>query len=104
MTLAELLAEASSDLGGCSVDRAPDGGTTWLRKGRPFAAASADGHTAEFALDLAVAAAAARTPDVTPSARGPGWVGFTPVDLDDHAIDRAVAWLGSAHRRAGPRD
>ena len=48
--------------------------------------------------------AAIRTPDATPSPRGPGWVAFAPAELDDHAADRAVAWFASAHRRLGPRD
>ncbi len=50
----------------------------------------------EVRLRPAIAAAALRTPDVTPSPRGPGWVRFTPVDLDGHARDRALAWLESA--------
>ena len=54
---------------------------------------------AEFALDPPVASAAARTPDVSPSPRGPGWVRFGPGVLDDHAADRATAWFASAHRR-----
>jgi hypothetical protein len=82
----------------------PDGSVTWSRAGRPFATVSPEGSSAGFALDPAVAAAAARTPDVEPSSRGPDWVDFSPADLDDHAADRAVAWLASAHRRLGPRD
>jgi len=41
---------------------------------------------------------------VTASERGPGWVRFAPTVLDDHAADRAVAWLASAHRRLEPRN
>jgi hypothetical protein len=63
----------------------------------------ADG-AAAFALDPAVAAAAARTPDTTPSGLGAGWIRFAPTTLDDHAADRAVAWFVSAHRHAAPRD
>jgi hypothetical protein len=48
-----------------------------------------------------VAAAAQRTPDTSSSTRGPDWVRFSPTDVDGHAVDRAVAWLGSAARRAG---
>ena len=42
----------------------------------------------------------AARPTRTPSTRGPEWVRFTPAILDGHAADRAVAWLGSAARRA----
>jgi hypothetical protein len=99
MTLRDLLAEEAADLPGAEASIGPDGSTTWSRGNRPFAVVSADGSAAEFALDPAVADAATRTPDVTSSSRGPGWVTFTPKDLDDHAADRAIAWLASAHRR-----
>jgi hypothetical protein len=69
--------------------------------GRPFAVLRRD-HL-EVALDPAVAAAAQRTPDVTSSPRGPGWVRFRPRVLDGHAVDRAQAWLRSAHRGASSR-
>ena len=101
MSLRELLEEEASDLPGVESTVEPDGSTTWSRGSRLFAIAAADGSSAEFALDPAVADAAARTPDVTLSSRGPGWVTFTPAELDDHAADRAVAWLASAHRRLG---
>jgi hypothetical protein len=104
VNLRDLLEEEAVDLPGTEPILGPDGSLTWVRIGRPFAAASADGSSAEFALDPAVADAATRTPDVTPSERGPGWVVFTPRELDDHAADRAVAWLASAHRRAEPRN
>jgi len=104
MNLRDLLEEGAADLPGTEPTLGPDGSLTWVRTGRTFAAASADGSSAEFALDPAVADAATRTPDVTASARGPGWVLFTPHELDDHAADRAVAWLASAHRRAEPRN
>jgi hypothetical protein len=55
---------------------------------------------AEFRLREEVGAAALRTPDVTVSRRGPGWVLFTPRRVDAHARDRAIAWLESAWRRA----
>ena len=98
MTLGELLERSAAELAEVAVDRAP-AGMTWSRAGRPFALLSADGVTAEFALDGPVAAAAARTPDVSPSPRGAGWVTFRPTVLDDHAADRATAWFLSAHRR-----
>jgi hypothetical protein len=104
MTLRDILEEESTDLHGTEAAIGPDGSVTWSRGGRPFAVAAADGSFAEFALDPAVANAASRTPDVTPSDRGPGWVTFAPADLDDHAADRAVAWLASAHRRLEPRN
>jgi hypothetical protein len=104
MTLAEVLSDEAMGLAGVESSVTPGGGTTWSRGGRPFAALSADGSTAEFGLDPGVAAAAIRTPDVAASGRGSGWVAFRPAELDDHAVDRAVAWLASAHRRAGPRD
>ena len=65
-----------------------------------MAVVAASGAVGEFQLTTAVASAAVRTPDTTPSPRGPGWVRFEPADLDDHAIDRAVAWLGFAVRHA----
>lgn len=104
MTLGELLAEAATDLPGIEMATSADRGITWSRSGRLFATVSGDGSTAEFELDPAVAAAATHTQDVGSSERGPGWVTFAPAELDDHAADRAVAWLASAHRRAGPRD
>jgi hypothetical protein len=99
MTLRELLADEAAALSGVVATIRADRSITWTRNDRPFATASGDGTTAEFALDPAVAAAATRTPDVAPSSRGPGWVAFSPPDLDDHAADRALAWLASAHRR-----
>jgi hypothetical protein len=104
MTLRDLLEDESTELPGAEAAIGPDGSTTWSRGGRPFAVAAADGSFAEFALHPAVADAAARTPDVSRSDRGPGWVRFAPTELDDHAADRAVAWLGSAHRRLEPRN
>lgn len=104
MSLGELLSDEASDLTGIESAAGEDGALTWSRGGRPFAALAVDGSTAEFALDPSVAAAAVRTPDVSPSERGPGWVAFAPRTLDDHAADRAAAWFASAHRRLGPRD
>ena len=101
MNLRELLEEEATELAGAEASIGADGSTTWSRGGRPFAMVAADGSSAEFALDPAVADAAARTPDVTPASRGIGWVSFAPAELDEHAADRAVAWLASAHRRLG---
>ena len=104
MNLRALLEDEAAELPGTEPTLGPDGSVTWSRAGRAFAAMTADGSSAEFALDPAVEDAAARTPDVTLSPRGPGWVSFTPADLDDHAADRATAWLASAHRRLEPRN
>ena len=104
MTLRELLEAARLGLDDVSATTDEIGGITWSRRDRAFAALSADGSVASFALDPAVAAAAIRTPDTTVSPRGPGWVDFAPDELDDHAADRAEAWFESAHRRLAPRD
>jgi hypothetical protein len=106
VTLLELLTAAGEALVDVSVtsDAAVTadaaGGFFWDRTGRRFATASADGQVAEFRLDPAVAAAALRTPDTKPSRRGQDWISFKPEGLDDHALDRAEAWFGSAWRRA----
>jgi hypothetical protein len=99
VNLRELLEQEAAELPGAEPSLGSDGSITWSRTGRTFANVSADGSSAEFALDPAVADAATRTPDVSPSSRGPGWVTFSPIELDDHAADRAAAWLASAHRR-----
>ena len=104
MTLRELLEAAALGLDDVSVATDEVGAVTWSRRGRAFAALSADGSIASFGLDPAVAAAAIRTPDTTDSPRGSGWVDFVPDELDDHAADRAEAWFESAHRRLAPRD
>jgi transcription elongation factor len=104
VSLRELLEDEAARLPGAESSAELDGSMTLSRGGRAFAILTADGSAAEFALDPAVAAAAARTPDVTASPRGPGWVTFAPGALDDHAADRAVAWLASAHRRLEPRN
>lgn len=101
MSLADVLREAAAGLADIEATQEPAGGIAWSRAGRPFATLSADGTAAEFALEPAVAVAAARTPDVAPSGRGPGWVRFRPASADEHALDRAEAWFESAHRRAG---
>jgi hypothetical protein len=94
MTLAEALAEAGE---GSRRRDTPDG-TEWLAGDRVFAALT--GATAAFLLDPIVAAAALGTPDTRPSARGGGWIEFSPPGVDQFARDRAVAWFGSARRRA----
>jgi hypothetical protein len=99
LTLHDVLREAAASLPDIDEAMAPDGSRVWSRAGQAFTTLSPDGMTGEFRLDPAVAAAAARTPDVDPSPRGPGWVRFRPGVLDDHGVDRAVAWFVSAHRR-----
>ena len=97
LTLTDVLGAAAEGLAGVSVD--DDGAlTTWSAGGHPFAHLAAA--SAEFHLDPAVARAALRTPDTSPSGRGLGWVAFTPDVLDDAAVDRAEAWFLSAHRQA----
>ena len=97
MTIRDVLEEAAADLDG--VEEAEDGDAVrWRVRGREFATAT--DAAAEFGLDPLVARAALRTGDVTVSDRGPGWVRFTPVVLDEPAIDRAEAWLMSAWRLA----
>ncbi len=98
MTIREVLEEVADDLDEVEADEAA-GGTEWRRGGRPFAAATDD--AAEFLLDPFVARAALRTPDTSPSSRGPDWVRFAPPDLHEAALDRAIAWLTSAWRLAG---
>jgi hypothetical protein len=104
MTLREFLEAAASELPAIGSNVGSDGSVTWSRGGRAFAVANAGGASAEFALDPAVADAAARTPDVVASGRGVGWVRFAPTALDDHAADRALAWFASAHRRLERRN
>jgi hypothetical protein len=99
VTLRELLATVAADLDEVTAAPTVDGGTAWSREAAVFAVLGADGTTAEFQLDPAIAAAAVRTPDTAPSQRGHGWVRFRPPMLDGHAVDRATAWFISAFRR-----
>jgi len=73
--------------------------TSWARGGRVFAVLDDTG--AELRLDVPIAAAAMKTPDVAASSRGAEWVRFAPATLDGHAVDRLTAWFGLAYRRAG---
>ncbi len=96
-TLAALLAEQAGLLE--ETASVPTGqGTDYYLDDVLFA--SLAGSVAEFHLRDEVGAVALRTPDVTSSARGAGWVRFAPRRLDGHARDRALAWLESAWRRA----
>lgn len=87
-----------ADLDG--VDRRRDGETvTCLVRGVAFAALRPG--TLEVRLDPVVAKAALRTPDVRESPRARGWLAFSPAAIDRFALDRAEAWVRSAHRLAG---
>ena len=98
-TLAGVLDDAAADLEDAERTTAADGSTIeWSIAGVTFAAISGD--RAEFRLDPVVAKAAMRTPDTAESQRGADWVAFSPAELDQHAIDRATAWLASGWRRA----
>jgi hypothetical protein len=96
-TLAAVLDHAAADLDGADRRSIPDG-AEWATRGITFAAVGPD--RAEFRLARPVVEAALRTPGTARSGRGPDWVAFQPAELDQHAIDRATAWLASAWRRA----
>ncbi len=97
-TLEQQVAELAEALPG--VTTAPGtSGRSWSRGDVEFALVGPFG--VEIRLDRQIAAAAARTPDVALSARGPDWVSFNPPELDAHALDRLEAWLELAYRRAG---
>jgi hypothetical protein len=102
VNLGDLLSDAAEGLSDVLRIAEPDGSVAWSRGGEVFAALSPDGSAAEFFLDPAVADAALRTPDTSPSGRGRGWVILRPTVLDDHGADRAAAWFASAHRRLTP--
>lgn len=103
MTLRQILEAAASETGGADVGTDAEGATTWSIGETVFASLSPDGSSASFLLDPIVANAAARTPDVRRSPRGPGWVDMTPRIVDGHVYDRARAWFLSGHRRlTGP--
>jgi len=96
-TLAALLAEQAGLLEGTASVSTGQGADYYLDD---VLFASLAESVAEFHLRDEVGAAALRTPNVTASARGAGWVRFAPKRLDGHARDRALAWLESAWRRA----
>ena len=95
-TLAEALEIEARELDGTERVETSEG-LEWRRNGHAFA--SLAGRRAEFRLDPVVCAAALRTPDTARSGRGADWIAFEPGHPDGHALDRAVAWLASAHRR-----
>jgi len=96
-SLAAMLEKAATELE--ATERRPTAdGAEWSIGGTTFAVVGRDG--AEFRLARPVVEAALRTPGTGRSERGPDWVAFQPAELDQHAIDRATAWLASAWRRA----
>ena len=96
-TLLEALTAAATGLP--DVERRRSAGVTeWRARGRPFAVVA--GNVAEYRLEPSIAQAALGTPDTARSPRGPDWIAFRPSELNRFAVDRAVAWFGSAHRRA----
>jgi hypothetical protein len=102
-TLRDVLDAAAALTPDVAVTAEADGGVAWSVGGTTFAVLSADGGAASFLLDPIVAGAAARTPEVTRSARGTGWVDLRPRVVDGHVADRANAWFLSGHRRlTGP--
>ena len=99
-TLDERVESVVEELDG--VERVRDGeSVTYLVAGRPFAVLMQD--VLEVALDPAVAKAALRTANTLASTRGAGWIAFTPEAIDRFALDRAEAWLRSAHGRVAGR-
>lgn len=99
-TLDERVESVVEELDG--VERVRDGeSVTYLVGGRPFAVLMQD--VLEVALDPAVAKAALRTANTLASTRGAGWIAFTPGAIDRFALDRAEAWLRSAHGRVAGR-
>lgn len=97
-SLDERVESVIEDLDG--VERVRDGeSVTYRLRGKPFAVLV--GEVLEVALDPVVAKAALRTANTLPSPRGKGWIAFTPGAIDRFALDRAEAWVRSAHRLAG---
>lgn len=100
-SLAQAVARVVAGLPGTT--RRPDatGGDELVAAGAVFAVAHPD--ALEVLLDGPVARAALATADTEASARGTGWVRFTPRVMDRYAADRAEAWLAFAHRRTAER-
>ena len=96
-SLDERVEAVIGDVGRVDRRRAADG-VAYSVGGRVFAVLGED--RLEAALDTLVAKAALKTPDTSSSPRGPGWIAFSPTVIDRFALDRAEAWVRSAHRRA----
>jgi len=99
-TLADVLVNAAAEIDDLST-RPTDGGFEFVVGAR--AIATVEGAAAEFRLDPSVAGAALRTPDTRPSSTSSERIAFAPAVLDRYAVDRAIAWLGSAARLASKR-
>ena len=84
--LAALLVEHAAALPGAQTVAVEEGLELRL-DGERFAVLCAG--LVELRLRPEVASAALRTPDASPSPRGPGWVRFAPSVLDGFARDRA---------------
>jgi 2,4-dienoyl-CoA reductase-like NADH-dependent reductase (Old Yellow Enzyme family) len=97
-SLDAVVREAAAALPGIAATSASDGAVAWSASGHPFAVLGPD--RIELRLDPLVAAAALRTPDTHRSDRGPDWIAFGPAPMDEHAVDRVVAWFAHAARRA----
>jgi hypothetical protein len=96
-TLDERVGSVMEDLD--DVDQVREGEVAVFRAGGlPFAVLADD--VLEVCLEPPVARAALRTSDTTASPRGDGWIAFRPATTDRFALDRAEAWVRSAHRRA----
>jgi hypothetical protein len=95
-TLDERVEAVIEDLDGVERRR-EDESVTYVAGGAAFAVLLED--VLEVCLDPSIAQAALRTLDTMRSSRGAGWVAFTPEIVDRFALDRAEAWLRSAHRR-----
>jgi hypothetical protein len=99
-SLAAVVESAAAELEATERRTTADG-AEWSIGGITFAAVAAvAAERAEFRLARPVVEAALRTPGTARSRRGADWVAFQPPELDQHAIDRATAWLASAWRRA----
>jgi hypothetical protein len=81
-----------------AIERRREGeSVTYVAAGQAFAVLLPD--VLEVRLDPVVAKAALKTADTLASPRGAGWIAFAPRALDRFALDRAEAWVRSAHRR-----
>ena len=74
----------------------------YARAGVTFAARPEE-NIVELRLGDEIGEAALRTPDTSPSSRGPAWVRFAPQIWDELAFDRLEAWFRVAWRMAAKR-